>query len=767
VTPLNGSPYGAREAEWAWATSVIGVEDLLPVVSNPAVPVSPNSKIKAVGKVPSMLNRMGQATGIKDWPQIKPTAAEVRGWQRNPNLGICVQTRGAFKAIDVDITKAEIVQQVMSITGMVVGQLPMRARPNSTKCLLVLRLPGDYSKRVIKTAAGNIEFLATGQQFIAAGTHTSGARYEWPGGLPAVIPEVSPAEFEALWQGLQASLGVEAAATARSTVRPTVERVAGDANDPLVDWLADQGWVRSWGADGVAHIRCPFEAEHTDGPDGSETASSYFPRGVGGFELGHFKCLHAHCIGRTDQQFLDGLGLTIADEFTPVPEAPVPAVVPASETASSDWPEPGPMPALDRTGRGGTPAPTLANAKALIERPDLLRLRVAYDAFRDMTVVARPDHENGAWKPFADTDYFRFACAYESLGVRLGRETVRDAVKWAAEENTYDSALQWATGLVWDGMPRIETFLIRYLGCADTPYHRAVARYLWTALAGRCISPGCQADMVPVFISRQGTGKTTLVESLAPTPEMFAEISLEHRDVDLARKLRGKLVAELSELRGLAGKDAEAIRAWLTSKAEEWIPKYQEYATVYQRRFIVVGTTNTEEFLADDTGERRWLPVRVGATDREAIRRDCEQLWAEGLVEYRARGVQWQDAEVLAQQVHAEHKVRDPWEPVIAAWLDQGPMDGAGGVPRSLAPVRLVDVLVSAVGLNVKEITRTQELRVARVLRHLGYEKHNMRVENSGSPSEVVGGRVVKAWFSEGARVLHSGVALPKGQLKH
>jgi hypothetical protein len=723
MTPINGSHYGAAPEAWIAFERLGLTKDLLPVVSNPSVPKSPKSKLAALGKVPSTINRAGEAVGIAAWTQRSTTASEVAVWSRNPDLGVCVQTR-TVRAIDADIADPDAAERIFDMVDQLIGPLPKRTRSNSGKFLLAFRMPGEYRKRVIHTEHGNIEFLAGGQQFIAAGTHTSGVPYEWEGGLPDTIPDVTPAEFELVWAGLRKHYGVDSSAE-RPSVRPSVARAAGDAVDGMPDWLGETGWALSYEPSGVVHIRCPFEGEHTS--PSSETATSYFPAGVGGFGRGHFKCLHAHCAGRTDQDFLDAMGLTVASEFTPAdPVAEAPAT-PVGEI-EDEFPAPGPLPPLTR-GRTGTPQPTVVNAQALVVRADLLRARLGYDTFRDTVMIAQPGDKS--WRALRDTDYFTLAGGFEALGVNLPTERVRAAVLWAAWENRFDSAQQWAKSLNWDGVPRVAGFLARYMGCEDSFYHRAVSMYLWTALAGRCLDPGCQADMVPVFVSKQGTGKTSLVEALAPHPDMFAEVSLEHRDVDLARTLRGKLVAEISELRGLAGRESEAIRAWITRKMEEWIPKYQEFATKYPRRFLPIGTANNEEFLADDEGERRWLPVRVGATDKAAIKADVQQLWAEGIARWEAGGVHWEAAEELAREVHAEFKVRDEWELVIEAWLAQDAMDsGGGGAPRGDGYVRILDVLVSAIGMNVREITRRDELRVGRALRHLGYEKRVVRVGN-------------------------------------
>jgi predicted P-loop ATPase len=194
---------------------------------------------------------------------------------------------------------------------------------------------------------------------------------------------------------------------------------------------------------------------------------------------------------------------------------------------------------------------------------------------------------------------------------------------------------------------------------ADTPYTRAVSAYTWTALAGRCLEPGVKADMAPVLIGLQAAGKTTAVEALAPFNDAdesaFVEINLTKKDEDIARSLRGKLVGEIAELRGLQSRDAESIKAWVSRRFEEWTPKYEEFGTRFARRLLLIGTGNKDGFLDDETGERRWLPMRVGAVDVAGIRRERDQLWAEGRTG-SALGRGLADAYELAK---AEHGVQD------------------------------------------------------------------------------------------------------------
>lgn len=391
------------------------------------------------------------------------------------------------------------------------------------------------------------------------------------------------------------------------------------------------------------------------------------------------------------------------------------------ESTAVAAPEPEPWPVFTRDGKGKI-EPSITNAVQALRRADVCDARIAYDEFKDATLVAWG--EDQGWRALRDTDYTRLRVVLERRGFKSpGRELVRDAAMQVAEENRFDSAIQWAESLAWDGVARVDGFLADYMGVVPGPYARSVSRYTWTALAARLLQPGAKCDMVPVLVGGQGTGKSTGVMAMAPDADAYVEVNLEHRDDNLARSLRGKLVGELGELRGLMTKDAESIKAWITRTHEEWIPKYVEFATKFPRRLLFIGTTNSDEFLADDTGERRWLPVDVGAVDVAAIERDRDQLWAEAIVLFKREGVQWHEALTLGASTHDQYKISDPWQSAIEQWLQQDEMDSVGGVPRCFAPFKLENLLQGALGLGARDLGMREQKRAASVLKRLGFVK--------------------------------------------
>lgn len=309
---------GATPQDWQRLVDAGLTEDLLPVVSDTTVPIHPDSKLKALGKTPSTMSGE-HAVGIAKWTAQRSRPRQIEAWAADPRLGVCIQTRHV-RAIDIDIDDPQLAMHVRQACELILGAVPVRSRPNSGKCLLAFALPGDHTKRIIRVEGkGLIEFLATGQQFIAHGTHPSGVRYEWERldviDVLGEFPEADPDDLELLWSHLADQHG--GSVDARAGAKPSAPRRAQDVNDDVVQHLEDAGWVRGWGSDGRVHVTCPWKDGHSG--DSGETESAYFPAGLGGFTAGHYKCLHASCAHRTEEQFLSAVGYVEA-QFDVVPE---------------------------------------------------------------------------------------------------------------------------------------------------------------------------------------------------------------------------------------------------------------------------------------------------------------------------------------------------------------------------------------------------------------------------------------------------------------
>ena len=488
--------------------------------------------------------------------------------------------------------------------------------------------------------------------------------------------------------------------------------VTGRSDDSTAQHLYDHDMVLGVGPGGQLYIECP----HGDHEPGAISSTAYFPAGTGGIERGHFKCLHSTCTGRTDVDFEDALGIRLAEMED------LPALIDEHGKPIPD------MPKLNRNKSGQIEA-TLPNLVAALACPYHFGWQVRYDTLFCKKMITPYGGEK--WRPLTDVDAVAIRESYEKERnfKCISERLMQDAIALAADKHHFDTAQYWLNSLPeWDGVPRVEQFFVRYFGVEDSAYTRAVGRYIWTALAGRVMQPGIKADMVPVLVGSQGVGKSTGVRAIVPDNELFAEIDLSDRGADLARLMRGKLIGEIGELRGMRRAEKEAVKAFLSRTVDEWVEKYDRYRTKMPRRIVLIGTTNQEEFLEDATGNRRWLPMTVGAVDVSGIETARNQLWAEGLSIFTANGIDW-SAETLATDMHQKHMVKDSWADAIEGWLST-PDEPDGLTPEHDA-IKLSDVLRFALGFDIKQIKRSDEMRVASILRAMGYAKKRLSTDGA------------------------------------
>jgi hypothetical protein len=313
LADVNPTRHGATENEWYLLAVIMGhCADLLPIVSDPKAIISPQSAIKQVGKIPSTLNYLGQAIGMIGWPEHITKPEEIDDWARRDfSMGMNCRV---VRALDIDVADKALAAAIRDFILAFFGiQLPERNRANSGKFLLAFIMTGEFGKRAIKVKGGIIEFLANGCQFAVLGRHPSGVHYQWPAGFPPEFPALATEKFEDLWAALEKAFATEPATDAGFAGKAEKLHQA-ITNDPIAQHLISQGAVKSFGRhEGRLHITCPFQAEHTDGIAGSDTATVYWPESTGGYKRGHFDCKHAHCADRTDQQFKDAVGYVEID----------------------------------------------------------------------------------------------------------------------------------------------------------------------------------------------------------------------------------------------------------------------------------------------------------------------------------------------------------------------------------------------------------------------------------------------------------------------
>jgi predicted P-loop ATPase len=193
---------------------------------------------------------------------------------------------------------------------------------------------------------------------------------------------------------------------------------------------------------------------------------------------------------------------------------------------------------------------------------------------------------------------------------------------------------------------------------------------------------------------------------------------------DAAQHLRGKWLIEIGELSAMGRAEDAHLKDFISRAVEQYRPSYGR-ADVYEpRQTVFVGTTNKEAYLRDETGGRRYWPVRVvSLIDTDALEHDRDQLFAEAVVRYRAGARWWPDGDFEAKYIKPEQDARyegDPWEEDVQRFLDN--VMSRQDITRH----RVTVTEVAKVGLSMSEVARigtTEQRRISRVLHKLGWKR--------------------------------------------
>ena len=193
----------------------------------------------------------------------------------------------------------------------------------------------------------------------------------------------------------------------------------------------------------------------------------------------------------------------------------------------------------------------------------------------------------------------------------------------------------------WDGQIRLETFLCKWMKCEDTPYTREVSRLIFAGGINRLYDSGCKFDDMPVLIgTKQGEGKSTIIQALAMREEWFTEVN-EFEGDRAVEVLNGAWICEVSELLALTkAKEENAVKAFLSRQKDRYRVPYDKRPEDRPRQCIMIGSTNVEAFLRDKTGNRRFFPVKVYQNGYylydhlEELKADIRQCWAEAKIRF-------------------------------------------------------------------------------------------------------------------------------------
>ena len=318
---------------------------------------------------------------------------------------------------------------------------------------------------------------------------------------------------------------------------------------------------------------------------------------------------------------------------------------------------------------------TLTNI-AIILRHDPNLQSIVFNQFKNMIDVIGQLPWRQVKPGWGDAD---LACAkmyFERIYGIWSPTKFKDALLGVvSSERVYHPVKEYLDGLSWDGVERLDTLLIDYLGAEDTPYVRAVTRKTFVAAVARIYEPGIKFDSILVLNGPQGIGKSTFFARLGREWYSDSLAISDMKDKTAAEKLQGYWILELGELAGIRKMDVETVKSFVTRTDDKYRHAYGVNVESHPRSCVIVGSTNSDGgFLRDITGNRRFWPVRVlgGGKYKPWDLIDVDQIWAEAIEWYRLGEELFLKGELAEEAVSQQRDAMeaDDREGLVAEYLE-------------------------------------------------------------------------------------------------
>lgn len=414
--------------------------------------------------------------------------------------------------------------------------------------------------------------------------------------------------------------------------------------------------------------------------------------------------------------------------------------------------------------QSGQPYKTIENVRYFLEGYEPIYGRIELDTFHHQIITRVPlpwDYEESkrlkyprAW---TDSDRAQLAALVEKCLGFNAPNLLDTAFTATAASNTYHPIARYLAGLEWDGVPRLDTLFIEYLGVEDTEYSRAVTRKAFVAAARRIRKPGTKFDNMVILTGPQGGYKSTLLRLMGEP--WYSDSLRTFEGKEAMESLQGVWIMEVSELEAMRRSEVTAVKAFLSKTADRYRAAYGRYVNEYPRQCVLFGTTNSDAFLQDITGGRRFWPLKTDQQPRfrdvmDELESERDQIWAEA-VAYDLGGeplyLESYELQQVAKQAQEVYRDADPWEGLVAAFVDKPvPVDwdawpiqkrlvywaehlqGEKPATRERRRICAQEIWAEAMGKRLEDMTQTESRRINAILAALpGWKKGGKMPRNN------------------------------------
>jgi len=336
-----------------------------------------------------------------------------------------------------------------------------------------------------------------------------------------------------------------------------------------------------------------------------------------------------------------------------------------------------------RSNTSGNLEKTRYNFAVVLESDKKFKGQIAYNELSQQVCKLSPmpwenpslryTKSGSQWKD--DDTYSLILYISNEHGLEISSSQVHETIVAVSQKYKFHPIKDYLFGLEWDKTPRLDKWLTEVTGCDDNDYTSEVGRILILSMVARIMYPGCKMDTIVILESdKQGVGKSTLCSILA-TPEFFCETLGEIGTKQTIENTLGHWLVELPEIdRYFNRYKSSEFKAFVSTSADTARLAYGRTAQKIQRQFVMIGTTNKTEYLIDQTGNRRYLPIKCGDEALfalEWLKLNRDQIFAEALARFRTGEKHWPslNLEKLGAAEQQKRALDDAWMEPIEQYL--------------------------------------------------------------------------------------------------
>ena len=312
--------------------------------------------------------------------------------------------------------------------------------------------------------------------------------------------------------------------------------------------------------------------------------------------------------------------------------------------------------------------------------------------------------------------------------------------------NSFNPLVDKLMSFRWDGELRAEDLLINIAGAPPTDATRMMTRKFLLGMCYRALEAGCKFDTMLILEGAQGIKKSTFFDVLS-----MGYFTDDLRDIGAKGGIEimmGKWLCELSELSSMKSAGLDIMKAFITRKEDIARMAYQREAQSYPRRCVFGGSTNSSEYLSDETGNRRFFCISCTSIDLDYLRSNLELIWAEVMGWYMVREKPYIDDEKILSEINASQKSRfevDEMGDSVCSYVYDKMIEWRIKVGKSNSKLRGNELNMLAIstfeGVTIKQIwvdafdgslsylKRVEQDRISKIMRDFGFSRKRRRVD--------------------------------------